>query len=78
MSRFPVVDWKIGSKRCKGKRTYSDMRTAEIVIFNMWTSGTIKTGELHAYECPNCGKFHVGHPRVVDVVGSQGLQVINE
>jgi predicted RNA-binding Zn-ribbon protein involved in translation (DUF1610 family) len=44
--------------RCKGKRRYSSMAKAEVSAEQ--ASGS--TGELIVgYECPDCGKFHIGH-----------------
>lgn len=45
-------------RRCRGKRTHRGMKRAIKVAEYM----TTRHGHLfHAYECPDCGGFHVGH-----------------
>jgi len=45
-------------RRCDQKRAYSSMKVAEVQA----CKATSRTRELIiAYECPDCGQFHIGH-----------------
>lgn len=48
--------------QCSGKVPYSSERKAQQAAFAMWGKDPrLKIGELHAYLCPECGRWHVGH-----------------
>jgi len=49
------------ARQCKGKRKYDTMRNAERAVFAMWENGRVRNGEVHAYHCPVCNQYHVGH-----------------
>ena len=45
-------------RRCEGKAAYPSMRKAEFRAERV----SIREGELIiAYDCPDCGRFHIGH-----------------
>ncbi len=47
---------------CLGKYKFSNLREAEKACFNLWTKDPrLKLEDLHAYQCPHCHKYHVGH-----------------
>ena len=47
---------------CDGKYQFKTLRAAEKATFHLWASDPrLKIGDLRAYECPRCKKFHVGH-----------------
>lgn len=48
-------------KQCEGKRTYDDSQTALSVANRMCHQGE---GQLRAYHCSFCHKWHVGHPNL--------------
>lgn len=48
---------------CQGKKKYRSLEAAEHTVFLIWkTDPRLKLDELHAYRCPRCKHFHVGHP----------------
>jgi predicted RNA-binding Zn-ribbon protein involved in translation (DUF1610 family) len=56
--------------RCKGKRRYSSVAKAEVGAEQ--ASGS--TGELIiAYECPDCGRFHIGHADKAQLLARNNL-----
>lgn len=52
---------RVPAARCaSGKRGYTDQTTAEAVLGRIWA--TPKPGrrlECRAYQCPNCGQWHL-------------------
>jgi hypothetical protein len=53
--------WK--SKHCpSGKVRHGSLAEAEITLKRMVATGTVPAGELEAYRCRHCKKFHLGHP----------------
>ena len=57
---MPESSWlnPVSPRRCKRKRRYFSSTQAEVFA----SRASARTGELIlAYECPECGKFHIGH-----------------
>jgi hypothetical protein len=48
-------------RMCLGKRTYDTKKMAEGVMYQAKKRGIIVTKSMHAYKCPFCSKFHLGH-----------------
>ncbi len=44
-----------------GKAQYSSERTAKEGLRTLHHIGKSGTGRLHAYRCPDCFRWHVGH-----------------
>lgn len=53
-------------RHCDGKVRYFTRDAAELALKVIGGSKRRQYSEkrtLHAYECPTCGFFHLGHPR---------------
>ena len=48
-------------KACEGKIRYSSVADAQPHIEELYRRRKAH-GTIHAYKCPFCGGFHVGHP----------------
>jgi hypothetical protein len=56
--------------RCKDKRRYSSMAKAEVGAEQ--ASGSTG-GLIIGYECPDCGKFHIGHADKAQLLARNNL-----
>jgi hypothetical protein len=57
--KFPRPYWN--EKRC-GKVCHGSRAAAVFVRDRMVADGQVAVGELEAYRCASCSKFHLGHP----------------
>jgi len=61
----PTLDWPNVAPRydvrlqCAGKKTYTDMATAQAVLRKMVER--YGDSNIRIYACPHCGLLHVGH-----------------
>lgn len=48
-----------------GKRCYTEQSAADYTLWLMRYRSVdgqiINSGDLHTYQCPECGHFHIGH-----------------
>lgn len=47
---------RLRRKACEGKRRHADEAGARVEVAKARVRG------LHAYQCPHCSGWHVGHP----------------
>lgn len=55
-----VLAYGSRQKACVGKRQYAQGRHARLAARRAQSNGG---GRMHAYRCPWCDWFHVGHDR---------------
>lgn len=53
--------------KCKAynppKQKYRSQREAQHHLGVAFSYGKVGLGELHTYQCPSCGFWHLGHPK---------------
>ena len=45
------------------KKKYPTQKKAQHALGVAYSYGRIELGDLHTYHCPDCGSWHLGHPK---------------
>lgn len=61
--RYNMKDYVRQWFMCERKTAYKSKYCAEDVLRKKRKQGMIITGEMHAYKCPSCSCWHLGHRR---------------